>query len=235
MIGDSVVKTSRSGTRLILIRLRLATTSAVGQRSWTTLIGSSPRPARGRPASLRASSSARVPGEGEEHVVERRPAQADVVARRSPAASRRRSASTSTAAPPRDRASAATGGARRPRPGRPRAAGAARRRGPAAPGCDDLSSRRSPPTWALSWSAVPWAMTLPWSMTTMSSASRSASSRYWVVSSSVVPPATRLWMTSHMSVRLRGSRPVVGSSRNSTGGSATRAPARSRRRRMPPE
>ena len=35
--------------------------------------------------------------------------------------------------------------------------------------------------------------------------------------------------------RLRGSRPVVGSSRNSTGGCATRAAARSRRRRMPPE
>ena len=35
--------------------------------------------------------------------------------------------------------------------------------------------------------------------------------------------------------RLRGSRPVVGSSRNSTGGRATSAAARSSRRRMPPE
>ena len=42
-------------------------------------------------------------------------------------------------------------------------------------------------------------------------------------------------MTAHNSVRLRGSNPVVGSSRKRTGASATRAPARSRRRRMPPE
>ena len=47
--------------------------------------------------------------------------------------------------------------------------------------------------------------------------------------------ATRSSMTSHISVRPRGSRPVVGSSRKSTGGLATRAPARSSRRRMPPE
>ena len=35
--------------------------------------------------------------------------------------------------------------------------------------------------------------------------------------------------------RLRGSRPVVGSSRNRTSGSVTRLIAKSRRRRMPPE
>ena len=35
-------------------------------------------------------------------------------------------------------------------------------------------------------------------------------------------------------MRLRGSRPVVGSSRKSTGGAATRLAARSSRRRMPP-
>ena len=66
-------------------------------------------------------------------------------------------------------------------------------------------------------------------------ARRSASSRYWVVSSTVVPPPTSCSMTSHRSLRLCGSRPVVGSSRKSTVGRATRAAARSRRRRMPPE
>ena len=35
-------------------------------------------------------------------------------------------------------------------------------------------------------------MTWPWSMTAMSSARRSASSRYWVVSSTVVPAADEL-------------------------------------------
>ena len=39
---------------------------------------------------------------------------------------------------------------------------------------------------------VPSAMTRPWSMTASVLASRSASSRYWVVRSTVVPPPTRL-------------------------------------------
>ena len=42
-------------------------------------------------------------------------------------------------------------------------------------------------------------------------------------------------MTSHITSRLRGSRPVVGSSRKITDGCATRLAARSRRRRIPPE
>ena len=50
-----------------------------------------------------------------------------------------------------------------------------------------------------------------------------------------MPPPTSRSMTSHRSLRLWGSRPVVGSSRKSTVGWATRAAARSRRRRMPPE
>jgi ABC-2 type transport system ATP-binding protein len=53
--------------------------------------------------------------------------------------------------------------------------------------------------------------------------------------STVVPSATRPSIVAHRSRRLRGSRPVVGSSRKSTGGSATSAAARSSRRRMPPE
>jgi len=78
-------------------------------------------------------------------------------------------------------------------------------------------------------------MSLPWSITMIRSARWSASSRYWVVNNKVDPRATSSRITPHRSRRLRGSRPVVGSSRNNTGGDATRAPARSRRRRMPPE
>ena len=43
-----------------------------------------------------------------------------------------------------------------------------------------------------STAGVPSAMTRPWSMTASVLASRSASSRYWVVSRTVVPPPTRL-------------------------------------------
>ena len=82
---------------------------------------------------------------------------------------------------------------------------------------------------------MPLAITLPWSMTRIVSASWSASSRYCVVSSTVAPSATSSPMTSHVSSRPRGSRPVVGSSSSTTAGSATSAPARSSRLRMPPE
>src|SRR5712691_8279010 len=94
---------------------------------------------------------------------------------------------------------------------------------------------RSLPSRALSSSEVPEAITLPRSMTTLWFASWSASSRYWVVSSTVVPPATRSRMNDHMSSRVRGSSPVVGSSRIRTWGRPTRLAPRSRRRRMPPE
>src|SRR5689334_18903850 len=72
-------------------------------------------------------------------------------------------------------------------------------------------------------------------MTTIRSASSSASSRYWVVSSRVTPPATSSRITFHIRSLLAGSSPVVGSSRKSTGGLVTRPAARSRRRRIPPE
>ncbi len=98
-----------------------------------------------------------------------------------------------------------------------------------------VTSRRSPPTRSFNTSDVPSAMTRPWSITAIVSARRSASSRYCVVRRTVVPSSTRFSMTSHRLRRLRGSRPVVGSSRNRTGGLATSAAARSRRRRMPPE
>ncbi len=92
-----------------------------------------------------------------------------------------------------------------------------------------------PPVLAFSSSGVPVATTLPWSMTTMSCASWSASSRYCVVSSTVTPSATSPRIMPQTSVRLTGSSPVVGSSRYSTLGLPTRLAARSRRRRMPPE
>ena len=100
---------------------------------------------------------------------------------------------------------------------------------------DTVSTRLALPLRSLSSSGVPSAMIWPRSMTTMRSASWSASSRYWVVRSSVVPSLTSPRRTSHSSTRLRGSSPVVGSSRNSTGGVAMRLTARSSRRRMPPE
>jgi hypothetical protein len=91
------------------------------------------------------------------------------------------------------------------------------------------------PVCVLSSAGAPSAMTWPWSMTTIRSASSSASSRYWVVSSRVTPPATSSRITFHIRSLLAGSSPVVGSSRNSTGGLVTRPAARSRRRRIPPE
>jgi hypothetical protein len=78
---------------------------------------------------------------------------------------------------------------------------------------DGRTARVSAPVRALSSSGVPVAITEPWSMTAISLASRSASSRYWVVSRTVTPVAVRPRTTSHISLRLRGSSPVVGSSR----------------------
>jgi hypothetical protein len=87
----------------------------------------------------------------------------------------------------------------------------------------------------LSSSGVPSATSRPWSSSAIRSASSSASSRYWVVRKIVTPPATRSRMICHMVRRLRGSRPVVGSSRKTIRGSPIRPMARSSRRRMPPE
>ena len=70
----------------------------------------------------------------------------------------------------------------------------------------------------LSSPAVPSATTRPWSTTAMRCARRSASSRYCVVSSTVVPSLRSSSTVSQSSWRVRGSRPVVGSSRRSSGG-----------------
>ncbi|CPU67525.1 Uncharacterised protein [Mycobacteroides abscessus] len=82
---------------------------------------------------------------------------------------------------------------------------------------------------------MPSATTRPRSITAMRSASWSASSRYCVVSRTVEPLATRSRIVPHIWARVRGSRPVVGSSRKMRGGWAMRLAARSSRRRMPPE
>ncbi len=51
----------------------------------------------------------------------------------------------------------------------------------------------------------------------------------------VVPPATSARMMSQTWLRERGSRPVVGSSRNISSGVTTMLAAMSSRRRIPPE
>src|SRR5438270_1419227 len=83
-------------------------------------------------------------------------------------------------------------------------------------------------------SGVPSATMRPWSSTAMRSARWSASSRYWVVSKMVTPSCTSSRMICHIVWRLRGSRPVVGSSRKISRGCPIRVIARSRRRFIPP-
>jgi predicted ATPase/DNA-binding SARP family transcriptional activator len=108
----------------------------------------------------------------------------------------------------------------------------------AAPASTGLTRRTSsvwPPTLAFSSAGVPAAITRPWSMTAICPASRSASFRFWVVSSTVIPSLTRSLTRSQTPLRPAGSSPVVGSSRNSTRGRPIRLAVRSSRRRMPPE
>ena len=82
---------------------------------------------------------------------------------------------------------------------------------------------------------VPFWMIVPSCRMAIRSARCSASSRYWVVNSTVVPLWASSLMVSHTSIRAWGSRPVVGSSRKMTGGLPIRLIAMSSRRRMPPE
>ena len=126
-----------------------------------------------------------VAGEREEHVVERRAAERDVVDRRR----RRRRAG---ARPRRSRPCALRTGTRTtPSSSVGRLVGHLGQRGdrrarrrPRPRGAPRAARRRR---WSLSSSEVPSAITLPWSITTIRSARRSASSRYCVVSSTVVP------------------------------------------------
>lgn len=73
--------------------------------------------------------------------------------------------------------------------------------------------RVRPPTFAFSSSTPPRAMIFPRSITVSSLASCSASSMYCVVSRTVAPSATIRCTSSQTSLRVRGSSPVVGSSR----------------------
>ena len=102
-------------------------------------------------------------------------------------------------------------------------------------GAARLTSTRALREASLSSSGVPSATTSPRFTTTIRSASSSASSRYCVVSSTVTPSSNRARMASQTRWRDVGSRPVVGSSRNSTGGRVMSEAARSSRRRIPPE
>ncbi len=175
-------------------------------------------------------------GEGEEDLVEGRAAQADVVDARCRCSSSRRTTVASSVGAAVDRRRDPLGvvrrcgaprrrpgrGARRPRRGRPRSAGGPR-------------SRRGRP-WPLSSSGVPAAITWPWSTMTTSRASWSASSRYWVVSSTSVPSATRradglpqLDPAARVEARWSARRAAAGAGR------PTRLAPRSSRRRMPPE
>ena len=99
-----------------------------------------------------------------------------------------------------------------------------------------VATTRSLPMARLSSAGGPSVTMRPLSMTPTRPASSSASSRYWVVRKIVTPSSSLSRRTScHTWVRLTGSSPVVGSSRNRTVGSCTSDAARSRRRFMPPE
>src|SRR6478752_3218754 len=102
-------------------------------------------------------------------------------------------------------------------------------------GCFSTYSTLAGGSSCLSSARVPSAMMRPWWSTAIRSARCSASSRYCVVSRTVVPRPASSCTVFHTSMRDCGSSPVVGSSRKSTGGSPMRLIAMSRRRRMPPE
>src|SRR5947199_230839 len=96
--------------------------------------------------------------------------------------------------------------------------------------------RRKPPgTEAFNSRGVPRAITRPWSMMARRWQSVSASSMLCVVSRMVLPVWLYSRTISHRSKRVCGSRPALGSSRNSTCGSCTMARAMERRCIMPPE
>ena len=80
---------------------------------------------------------------------------------------------------------------------------------PTAPACgsDSVTSNRAPRLASFNCCGVPCAMTRPWSTTTMSWASSSASSRYCVVSSTVTPSPSSSRMASQTRSRDVGSRP----------------------------
>jgi hypothetical protein len=84
-------------------------------------------------------------------------------------------------------------------------------------------------------SGLPSATIRPEAITATRSARACASSMKWVVSTTVRPASHNARIVAHERRRADGSKPVVGSSRNSTSGSPTSPTARSSRRRWPPE
>ena len=175
-----------------------------------------------------------VAGQGQEHLVEGGLGDADRGDRElAPRAGAIRTSAARSASVSGDVEAAGLGGEHRllaeqrgVRRRRPRRSGA---------GSASRSCSVEVPTDDFSSSGVPSATLRPRSITAIRSASWSASSRYWVVSRTVQPSATRSRMVSHIWPRVRGSRPVVGSSRKISGGRVIRLAARSSRRRMPPE
>ena len=194
MTGWIVENTSSCGVRMMNSRLRRAITkesvkiAVHGRRAGGSRLRSvalMPHPAgSGGPcaASPRRLGRGAASGQREEHVVERRAAQADGRSARCRARPAARTALIRSVAP------WCTGSVMRRSPAsmparrcRCRAARPPRRSSASA--SSRCSSRTSAPMRALSSRGVPLAMTWPWSMTTMWSARLSASSRYWVVSS----------------------------------------------------
>ena len=163
------------------------------------------------------------PGQVQEHLVERGAAHGDVLAPRCPpppaprtVRGQARPSGPSTGTLIRRRSgSGSTGAGCRARS----AAAAASRAGVAQDHVDPVRRRPGPSARRPCPRRRPGRA----STTEMRSASWSASSRYWVVSRTVVPPPTRERTALHTSVRPRGSSPVVGSSRNSTSGSRDQA------------
>ncbi len=94
---------------------------------------------------------------------------------------------------------------------------------------------QSAPARDLSSSGVPWAMTRPPSMITMRGGQVVGLVEVLGRQQDVGPGLAMSRMASHTSMRLPGSRPVVGSSSRSSRGAPTRLAPRSSRRRMPPE
>ena len=146
-----------------------------------------------------ASRPRPVAGEGQEHVVEAGPVEVEVLDVDAGAARARRWRWRPARCPCRPAWTRCGGRRRSPTP----SGGASRhsrswRLRPAGRGRTSTISSVRPPVRSLSSSAVPSAMTVPWSITTIRSASSSASSRYWVVSSTVVPSATSSRVISHM-------------------------------------
>ena len=150
-----------------------------------------------------------------------------------PLPSRARTISASCASPPDEPHGGRLGRAGRPPPRSATAPLFIRSSSPGSPG---MASTLGRPISALSASGVPWATIWPWSMMPDPVREHSASSRYCVVRKTVTPrSAASRWTSAQSALRLCGSSPVVGSSRNRMRGPCTSASARSSRRFMPPE